>query len=325
MNIKPIQEYVLQLITTHARPTILLGLSGGADSVFLFHTLLALHKAEKITLIALHINHGWRETALRDEQFCTALGAMHDIQIIIEKVAHGNSLVPSHKRNSGSKEADAREARRVIFEEYRQKHGAAYIALAHHADDQIETFFIRLIRGAGLTGLCSMRPTQDHLLRPLLSITKAEILAWLAENNQTFCHDETNESMAFLRNRIRTNFMPLLAECDSRALRSTLRTITHLQQEEEVLLQLCTQTLEALKDPSGWYKIESFLACAPALRTRILTSLLIQASAPFTPTEGLFKEIERFLNSRRSGTHTIRTGLSIKKKKRFFCIATQNS
>jgi len=318
--IKKIQQNTLDLLDGQERPTIILGLSGGADSVFLFRALQALHAAEKISLIAVHINHGWRETATRDEQFCKDLCADYNIPIITEKMVYWDPLVPASKRNSGSKEADAREVRRIIFQQYQERYNAAYIALAHHADDQVETFFIRLIRGAGLTGLSSMRAVQDSFIRPLLDTTKAEILGWLAENSQGFCHDETNDSMAYLRNRIRNVLVPAFTACDARAITSTLRTITHLQEEDFALQEICTQMLESMKGDQGWYNTRDFLRYPSALRARMLISLLVQAGAPFTPTQALLEEIERFLCSPRGGAHQMGRDLFVEKKQSLFRI-----
>ncbi|MDQ5890797.1 MAG: tRNA(Ile)-lysidine synthase [Candidatus Dependentiae bacterium] len=319
MLIKKVQDRLLQLTNTIARPKILLGLSGGADSVFLFRALAPLHEMKLISLDSIHINHGWRDTADNDMRFCAQLVTFqHRLSLILEETKSWADKLPAQKKNSGSKEADAREIRRFIFEHYRHAWNYDVIALAHHADDQIETFFIRLIRGSGLTGLCAMQEKQDHLVRPLLTISKAEILTWLKENNQEFCHDETNDSMAFLRNRIRAKLTPALAACDERATQSLLRTIAHLQQEETLLTYVCAQTIDALKDENEWYKIKEFFECAPALRVRILTTLLIKALAPFTPSESLFAEIERFLASPNGGSHEVAPSVTIHKKKRSF-------
>jgi tRNA(Ile)-lysidine synthase len=309
-----------ELISAHHKPVIILGLSGGADSVFLFFVLVSLHQQGLITLHALHINHGWRSDAVADEAFCGALCAEYDIPYSAQHTKDWLEHVAPHKYNTGSQEANAREIRRIIFAHYKQKRNATFIALAHHADDQIETFFIRLIRGSGLSGLCSMKPITDGILRPLLSYTKQEILSWLTHTHKIFCTDSTNTDLSFLRNRIRSTLAPALATCDARSTHSILRTITHLQQEEELLKEVCTQTLQALITESGSYSVSGFLACAPALRARIITEILIATGVVFTPSETLFAEIIRFLDSPRGGTHLLGNTWGIQKKQGRFVI-----
>ncbi|MEI7580567.1 MAG: tRNA lysidine(34) synthetase TilS [bacterium] len=309
-----------QLLHGYTKPTVLLGLSGGADSVFLFHSLLLLQQDGRIQLHAIHINHGWRHDAAVDETFCEELCAQHGVTYTTEHTKDWLPFVAPHKQKTGSLEANAREIRRVIFTQHKEKLGAQFVALAHHADDQIETFFIRLIRGSGLTGLCSMQPLINGIIRPLLHCTKHDILAWLSEHNQPFCSDSTNTDLSFLRNRIRSILSPALTACDARSTHSILRTITHLQQEEDVLRKICKQTLQTLTNESGSYSVPGFLACAPALRARIITEILIAAGVGFTPSEKLFTEIIRFLDSPRGGIHMLGNTWGIQKKQGRFVV-----
>jgi len=315
-----IHTHIQTLCADVAHPQILLGLSGGPDSVFLFYALLALHEQDLLTMHALHINHEWRESAAHDEAFCADLCARHGITLVREKARTWAHSVPPHKQHSGSKEADAREVRRIIFAHYRQTLGCDYVALAHHANDQIETFFIRLIRGAGLTGLCGMHEKEDGIIRPLLGMFKQDIIAWLAQNNKAFCLDETNDAPEFLRNRIRAQLIPALTQCDQRALSSLTRTIQHLQQEDAVMEEITTATLHHLQEEDGRYAIAPLMSCLPALRARVLTQLLIMHGIPFTPSEGFFAEIGRFLSSPRGGRHVIALGWAIEKQRQTFCL-----
>jgi len=206
------------------------------------------------------------------------------------------------RKPTGSREADAREIRRAIFDTYRQKIDADFVALAHHGDDQIETFFIRLIRGSGLTGLCSMQEcTKDRIIRPLLHVSKQEIIEWLSQNNKPFCTDSTNTDLSFLRNRIRHTLIPALTSCDPRSTQSLLRAITHLQQEEEFIAKVADDIADNIatdfpdKD-EVWYDLYRFLNLKPVMQVRVLTILMIRARVNFNPSEKLFDEIIRFLD-----------------------------
>jgi tRNA(Ile)-lysidine synthase len=319
-----VQKIFLSLLDRHQdkQPTIIIGLSGGPDSVFLLHALAPLHTQASINLHAVHINHGWRESAINDQIFCKSLCEELGISCTIEYGTQWNAKVPQHKQRSGSLEADAREMRRIIFDYYRIAYKADAIALAHHADDQLETFFIRLIRGSGLTGLCSIKPCNGFTVRPLLTLYKEEILEWLTTHKKLFCHDETNTSSLFLRNRIRSSIIPTLQHCDARAKASLLRTINHLQEEEAVLHNICKESILQLQAANGWLQTKQFLAYAPALRTRIMTQLLINNKITTTFSQALFMEIERFLASPRGGTHIITSGWMITKKNKQFRVDT---
>ncbi len=325
--IQQIQQTFLALINslkknTDTPPVTIIGLSGGPDSVFLLHALAPLHHQKCITIHAVHINHGWRRSAQHDQDFCRQLCAELVIPFSAEQANDWYQHLPTHKQQSGSAEADAREMRRAVFEHYYQLHHATAITLGHHANDQVETFFIRLIRGSGLTGLCGMKPLTDNILRPLLTIYKKDILTWLDTNNLTYCHDETNTSNAFLRNRIRAHITPALEACDSRSAPSLLRTMNHLQQEEAILKEITIQSIGAITENNDWYNTKKFLAHAPALRARIISSLLISHQLSIAISEALLIEVERFLTSPRGGTHKIGVAGEVIKKQKLFTLKT---
>src|SRR5580704_10711033 len=152
--------------------TIVLGLSGGPDSIFLLHVLAALHNQKKITLIAAHLDHGWRATSAADAQFC-----MHEAQRlgIACIIGHLDEFKDTISWN-GSQEELGRKTRRLFLQQVAERYNAHHIALAHHAQDQQETFFIRLIRGSSIAGLASMLPANGIYIRPLLATSKTDIL-----------------------------------------------------------------------------------------------------------------------------------------------------
>lgn len=127
--------------------TIIVGLSGGADSVFLLYALYMLRSTYNIQVIAAHFNHEWRgQAADRDEEFCKDLAQKLDIPFVRSSM----SMLKNNITYNGSKEAIGRAARRTFFASAYTEYNADAVALAHHASDQIETFLIRLIRGASL-------------------------------------------------------------------------------------------------------------------------------------------------------------------------------
>lgn len=297
--------------------TLIIGLSGGPDSVFLLHQLHQLKDVLELTLIAAHLNHGWRQEAAHDEQFCRTLAEKYNIPFI---AAHASQF--SHILPNGSQEAYGRNIRRAFFAQLIDQHPAALVALAHHRDDQIETFFIRLIRGAGLQGLRGMQAHDGFYIRPLLATSKSEILAYLAKHNIPFCIDHTNEHDTYLRNRIRKYALPALKQCDERVENSVLRTMEHFSQLDDFLQQQVAATFTAISETHSelhnqqtWVSLEKFFALHPFMQQQILLHWLCSANVPFTPSQALFDEIIRFLQQPAGGTHTLYQRWQIIKKK----------
>ncbi|HVX00818.1 MAG TPA: tRNA lysidine(34) synthetase TilS, partial [Candidatus Babeliaceae bacterium] len=173
---------------------LIIGLSGGSDSVFLLHFLLWLKPEYSLTLIAVHLDHEWRTSSKEDYIFCQELAQRNNI-LFVGKKGSELGLKTLYK---GSQEDYGRTLRRYLYERVACEYNANGIVLGHHRDDQIETFLIRLIRGSGLEGLCSMLAKDGLYIRPLLSISKQEIVEFLNTHAIEYRSDPTNESQAYL-------------------------------------------------------------------------------------------------------------------------------
>lgn len=300
--------------------TIIIGLSGGPDSIFLLYYLLNKKQAYNLTIIAAHLNHEWRDSAHKDAELCAFLCRQLAIPLISKRISELNITI----KPSGSKEQDARRARQAFFAQLIKDYSADAIALAHHKDDQKETFFIRLLRGTSLSGLIGMQPKNTPYIRPLLCISKTNILAWLAEQNISFAIDPTNESHDFLRNRIRHKLMPTLNEIDARFSNSFSNTLERLQQTELFLTRLTEQTFTDLAHFNatlGCYILhkEKFLSLDPVMQYRILIHWLVAEKKQFPTSQAFLDEIIRFLAKPENKSHAI-LGLQklVKKKGTFF-------
>ena len=189
---------------------IVLGLSGGMDSVCLFHILRDLG----CQLEAVHVNHGIRgEEADRDEQFakelCEKYGIpFHRFKFCVPEISKMRHL---------SMEEAGRMVRREVFEEVSKKCGADYIALAHHGNDRAETFLFHLSRGTGVKGLSTMKPVQGKIIRPLLWAERENIEHYIQENKYDFVEDASNYSEQYTRNRIRHQVIPVLKEVNPKS------------------------------------------------------------------------------------------------------------
>ena len=226
---------------------LLLGISGGADSVALFYLLLGLGY-QNLTLC--HFDHQLRgEDSTADAAFVEALAISHHLtcEIGSEDVA----ARAIHKRLS--LETAAREARYEFFATVAKKKNCSTLLLAHHADDQLETIFFNFLRGAGSAGLAGMLPTSQRvisgaelrIIRPLLVISKKELVDFLAERNIPFRYDASNDSLVPTRNRLRHRLLPLLDEIFGTSYRAAVRRTASILEEENAFLESLAAPLAA--------------------------------------------------------------------------------
>ena len=205
------------------------GISGGADSVCLFFALLELQKEMDFAFYAVHINHGYRgEASDRDEQFVRDLCEKYGVPLQVFSV----DLESTAKKRKQSLEEAGREIRRGLFEKEMQSRNACKIALAHHENDNAETFLWNLCRGCGLHGLGGIRPVNGVYIRPLLGMTRGEIEIFLQKRQQPYCTDATNLETDYTRNKLRHLVLPVLEEQINR------QTIRHMNTTMEELREL---------------------------------------------------------------------------------------
>ena len=319
MNIEPIRIFIKKNTLIENHQTIIIGLSGGPDSVYLLYALHALQKEFSLTLIGAHLDHEWRTNSAQDVHFCANLCKKLEIPFVSKKAS---DLTGNFKKN-GSQEALGRTLRRTFLQQVHQEYAANAIALAHHEQDQQETFFIRLIRGTTLSGLIGIRPRSGFYIRPLLHISKEDILAYLHEHDIAYLTDPTNNSKIYLRNRIRMDILPALQSSDQRFNANFLRTLDSLQETEEFLVDLTNQTFEAVAHhQEGIYYIntQKFLSLHPVMQQRMLMHWLIQQKVPFTPTAAFLNEIVRFLGQTKHAQHALHEKWFLRKEKGSFFI-----
>ncbi len=187
----------------------LIGVSGGADSVCLLHLLDSLKREWRLSLHVLHVNHGIRgEAADRDARFVEKLAEERGLDFRLVSIS-----VPEEAQRLGmTEEETGRFFRYKAFEEYREQHKLDWIAVAHHQDDQAETFLFRLFRGTGPRGLAGIPAQREHIIRPLLFAGRQEIEGYLRQEGLAWCQDATNEETVYTRNCIRHEILPLIEE-----------------------------------------------------------------------------------------------------------------
>ena len=199
--------------------TVLAAVSGGSDSVGLLHALVGLAPAWRLRVHVVHVDHGLRADAARDADFVRTLGARLrvPVEIATVRVPPGSSL-----------EAQARTARYAALGAAADRLGAARIALGHTADDQAETVLMRLLAGAGVRGLAGIPPVRGRFVRPLIEQRRRDIVTELQRTGLAWVEDPSNRDPKFLRNRVRHELLPLLADAYSPGVSDALARVAAL-------------------------------------------------------------------------------------------------
>lgn len=223
---------------------VIVGLSGGADSVALLCVLCELSEKLGINNIsACHVNHNLRgEESDRDERFCKELCERIGIPFFVKSVDVDNYCA---KRRCSTEEG----ARELRYEALQKVDSAAKIATAHTLSDNAETLLLNLVRGTALEGLCGIPPIRDNIVRPLIECTRDDVENYLATLKQDFVIDSTNLSDDYRRNRVRHTLIPILKEINPSFERAVGRTTEALRGDKHLLKVLTDQTLQDAKIP----------------------------------------------------------------------------
>lgn len=216
-----IQQYIIQHQLLSGEKPVVVGISGGADSVALLHILVSLG----YKCIAAHCNFNLRgDESFRDEQF--TIDFTQRLQVPLCKISFETNKYAQENRLSV--EMAARELRYRWFEELLNTYDADAIAVAHHRDDSVETLLINLTRGSGLTGLTGIKPKNGNVVRPLLCVSREDIYTYIEKNGLEYVTDSSNSSDIYTRNFIRLKVIPLLEEINPSVKASLARTANHL-------------------------------------------------------------------------------------------------
>lgn len=256
---------------------VLVAVSGGPDSVALLQVLHSLAPEWDLHLGVAHFDHGLRGEASREEARFVADMAW-DLELPVH-TGEGNvrQLAATEKIST---QMAARRLRLDFLEKVRQEHNYDLVALGHTADDQVELFFLRLLRGAGSQGLKGMWPrTPEGLVRPLLAVGKDVVLAWLQQEGLAYREDLSNWSRQYLRNRVRLELLPRLERDYNPRLKAAIwRLMAILQEDERILADSAAM---AFNEVGRWVTSECaalaiprLLALPPALQRRLLRQTL---------------------------------------------------
>ncbi len=258
-----------------SKNTVVAGISGGPDSVFLLHFL----KQIPYKLIVAHVNHMLRKESDHDENFTQKITAKIPTAIFHSHKA--NIQLLSQKSMRGHEET-GRKIRYDFFKKLAKKYHAKFIITAHHADDNLETVIFNFTRGAGLQGLIGMEEIEKNkpasLLRPLLSISKKQILDYLKFHKIKYCTDKTNADTFYKRNFIRHKIIPLFKKLNPNFTETVAKNIKNIKEinnhiNQEALDWIAKNSICGDKKNQTKFNAKNFRTLSPALQKIILLNL----------------------------------------------------
>lgn len=257
---------------------VLVAFSGGADSTALL-TMTAAHARQTgSTVYAAHVNHMIRGAeADRDEEFCRSVAASLGVELFVHRFD-----VPKYAQDESlSIETAARLVRYDFFNTVMEENGIEILATAHNANDNLETQIFNLTRGCGLDGMCGIPETRPcksgTVVRPILRMSRAEILDFCRENGLSFVTDSTNTDTDYTRNMIRAEIIPALEKINSAAVKNASRLSASLRDDALCLDGMAEWFLEELNDDAS-FEIEKLLGSPPAIANRAIRALYSHVS-----------------------------------------------
>lgn len=267
---RKIIAYVKEHNMLKKKDKVVIGVSGGADSVCLFFVLLKLQKIYDLSLYVVHINHQIRgKEADADQHFVEALGKNYQIPVTVIK----KDVRQYAKEKKITEEEAGRIIRYEAFQTIFLREHATKIAIAHNMNDNAETMLFHLARGCGVRGLCGVVPVRDNIIRPLLCVTRVEIEDYLNGKGQSYCIDATNFTDDYSRNQIRNHILPLMGEINAKSVEHMSETAQLLREVKNYLEKNVENAYKRIvKSENGQYllEIEMLLAQEPIIQKELI-------------------------------------------------------
>jgi tRNA(Ile)-lysidine synthase len=265
-----VKETIRKYALLNPGDRVLVAVSGGPDSVCLLSVLHVLAKDLDLELHVAHLDHMFRGKESADEAlFVSELAKRSGIPATIGKID-----VPAYCLERGlSPQEGAREVRYDFLQQTAKTAGSSHIATGHTANDQAETFLMRLIRGASASGLSAIPPLRDNIVRPLIEATRDEVMEYLNEKGLAFVTDPSNAKPVYTRNRIRMEVLPVLQRFNPRIVATLAAEAGHLRDEDEAVEGYCATLAESIlvrKENTVFVKRNEFNTLPPAFRRRLL-------------------------------------------------------
>jgi tRNA(Ile)-lysidine synthase len=270
--------------------TVLVAVSGGADSVALLHVLIALAPSLGLRLHVGHVDHRLRPGSPEDAAF---------VRDIATKLGVGVEVAPVDVPRAGSPEEAARRARYGALHAIAGRIGATRLAVGHTAEDQAETVIMRLLQGAGPRGLAGIPPVRGTIIRPLIAARRQEILDWLRREGIAWREDPSNEDRRFLRNRVRHLLMPELAQVNPAIVEALGRTARLMRETTEAAERLAVAELEAASTDPGAIvlALDRFRALPHTVAAEVVRQAAVRLGSPEPLRAWAHRALDRVLAS----------------------------
>jgi len=308
--IKKVQNIIFQNNLFNREAKIILAVSGGPDSVCLLDIFSRLQKKYSLKLIIAHVNYNLRgEDSMRDEKFVQDLATKYNLEIFALDLVETQNFASLHGKKKNS-ENHLRNIRYDFFEKLREDCNFDCIAVAHNANDQVETFLMRIIRGSGMSGLTAMKFKNEKIIRPLLSISRKEVLEYLKTNKLKYRTDKTNAQNLYLRNKIRNKLIPSLEKDFNPKIKETIfDSLISISEDSQYLEKTALKNSKSLE-------IKKLEKLHPAILRRVLRNNLKNTRGDLKNiSTNNIEEIIKIIKSTKSKTQTvILPGLKITKK-----------
>lgn len=267
---KKIEDKILSVIDKHRMvadgDTIVVAVSGGADSMCLLHFFNKISSQKNLNIICAHVNHGIRGTeADRDEDFVLDFCKKNNIKT---DFAHFN--VPETAKKTGESEEQC--GRRLRYEFFNSLSENAKIATAHNLNDSAETFLFNFARGTGLKGLTGIPPVRDNIIRPLSECTREEIEQYLSEEKVSYVTDSTNLSCEYSRNKIRHKVIPVINEINPGFMTVFSNCVSSLSDAESYLARITQEEFDLINS-DGEFSVSSILSLDKVIQNRLLIKI----------------------------------------------------
>lgn len=293
--IKNIQNFAFQNELWEKGAKIVLGVSGGPDSVCLLDIFYKLSKKYDFKLHITHVNYNLRgRDSKQDELFVKELAKKYGIAV---------SVLFVKEKKKGNLENNLRNIRYDYFEQIRKKLKFSIIAVAHNQDDQAETVLMRVIRGSGLSGLSSMKAKSGNIIRPMLKISRKEILDYLKKNKLKYRTDKSNLDIKFTRNAIRHKLIPFLEKNFNPSIKKTLSQWSFLVADDYEFLNKSAErsAVNICKNNGRELRVKKFLNLPAAIQRQILRIVFMQTKKTVTDIENQqIEEILKLIKSRKN-------------------------
>ena len=284
--------------------TIVVGFSGGYDSMCLLDILSKIKDLPEfidLNVVAAHFNHNWRgEESLREQEICRIFATSKGFEFYSKTAPYGIKKT----------ENDARIARYDFFEEALEDFDADAVFTAHNKDDNAETVLYRAVKGTGIVGLKGILPKRDYFFRPLLKISRTEILDYCEKNNLKPNNDSSNDDTTYNRNYIRLNILPALEKINP-LVKDSLNTLAEVAQSDDLIIQEYLDKIKSLVFNDEKIVSQEYKKLSSPVKKRIIYDYLqmFNLDYDFKKINDIFDFIEQNFDKRNGTTFSLTSGL----------------